>query len=457
MGSLFGIIQPEGGVPPELQRSMMINALLAGTGPLLQNTALPQNFGSRLSAALQNVYGAMGQQSAALQDAAMKQAQMQNMLAQNAHLQAQTKLAEAQAAQQGQPKPEGINALINYNKYIEGVRQQQQWPQRVADVMSNNKFPGQDAMGLAQNLLGMEPTEGNKMIADLTKEMSKESAKNAQSGVVENPTPGLTGESALQNYTPQVQTIARKLVKGEIPYPSAFALKDPLWKTIIQASSELDPTFNAQQYKVRESLRKSFTSGQDSRVINSINTLVGHLDSLSKSATALNNTGFTPYNTVANYILEKSDDPRITKFNMDVGAVENELSSVFKGTGATDQEIKAWRQRINSSQGPQQLAANIKEAVDLMGSRLLALRNKYETGMGPFNQFSILSPKARQILGNMMGEETVNQLEPPRQQESNQTQGTSAPQGLPQGARVLRNRRTGEIKIVDSQGNPIGG
>lgn len=235
-------------------------------------------------------------------------------------------------------------------------------------------------------------------------------------GLADNVNPALSGEASMQNYTPQVQTLAKKLVAGEIPYPSAFALKDPLWKTVIQASADLDPGFNAQQYQIRQNVRKSFTSGQDAKNVTSINTLVGHLDSLKKSAERLNNSDLQIWNKLANYGITQTGDARVTKFNMDLGAVESELATVFKQTGATDQEIKAWRERINSSQSPEQLRANINEAVTLMGSRLEALHNKYTSAMGPFSQFQILSPKSRKILSGIVGADAVEQLEPAQTQ-----------------------------------------
>lgn len=245
-------------------------------------------------------------------------------------------------------------------------------------------------------------------------------SKNMAVGVVPNPTPGLTGEDALQNYTSQVQTLARKLVAAEIPYPSSFAVKDPLWKTVIQAASDLDPGFNAAQYDVRKKTRSSFTSGQDSKNITSINTLIGHLDSLNSAAQDLGNTWSPTFNYVGNMLQTGTGNPKVTKFNMALGAVESELATVFKGTGGTDQEIKAWRERVTASQSPQQLQAAITQAVDLMDSRLSALKNKYTSGMGPFNTMDILSPKSRSILDKLIPG-AASQLEP----NSKQNNGSS--------------------------------
>jgi hypothetical protein len=122
---------------------------------------------------------------------------------------------------------------------------------------------------------------------------------------------------------------------------------------------------------------------------------------------------------------------------MDIDAVSSELAAVFKGTGASDQEIKAWRGRINSSQSPEQLDAAINEGYELMFSRLGALRQKYDQGMGAFGQMQILSPKSRGILSKRFGPDYISALEPEPAAGGTHTSGT--PQGAPQpGQRNLK-------------------
>ena len=69
--------------------------------------------------------------------------------------------------------------------------------------------------------------------------------------MIQSPDTNVSGMDALQNYKPDVQTMARKLLKAEIPYPSNFAIKDPFWKAVITAASDAEPGFNAAQYNVR--------------------------------------------------------------------------------------------------------------------------------------------------------------------------------------------------------------
>ena len=235
-------------------------------------------------------------------------------------------------------------------------------------------------------------------------------------GMVDNPDPALTGADALKNYIPQVQTRATKLLKGEVPYPPGYLqARDPLWRAAIDAAQAVDPSWNAQKYQITQAIRKSFTSGKDAQNKTSINTLVDHFAHLAKSAQGLGNYSNQWLNGIGNWIETVRGDPKVTRFNMDLGAVESELAAVFKSTGATDQEIKAWSSRISSSQSPRQLEENIKEGISLMGGRLKALRDKYQSGMGIFaNDLQILSPRSRKILEGIIGKDAVNELEPPK-------------------------------------------
>lgn len=309
----------------------------------------------------------------------------------------------------------------------------------------------------AQNKLAIANIEANARIYGADKDyeaaIAKAGAKTADpiaAYTVANPDPSLTGEAALKNYTPQVQAYAKQLVEGRIPYPNAFALKLPVWQAAIKAANDIDPEYNASNHKVREATRKSFTSGADAKNINSINTLVGHLGSLQESADKLGNTGSPLYNKVGNYLSANTvGNPALRDFNMKVGAVEGELAAVFKGTGATDQEIKAWRDRISASQTPDELKADISAAVELMGSRLTALQNKYQAGMGNIAQgLQILSPKSRGILSKMGVD--VNQLEPGNITAKNDTASgpmNDLPPAAAHAGRKIRDTATGQMLV----------
>lgn len=210
---------------------------------------------------------------------------------------------------------------------------------------------------------------------------------------------GVTGEDALKGQPAQDVAIAKKIANYEIPLPSGFALRSPYWQKIMGLASAYDPSFDAKEYGIKMNLRKDFTSGADAKNIASLNTAVQHLNELKQASDGLNNADWQPYNTVANYIIQQRGDPRVTRFNAAATAVQNELATVFKGTGGTDQEIKQWRDNLSSSQSPKQLHSSIDEALTLMSGRLNALQNKYAEGLGKPADFNMISPKSREILG----------------------------------------------------------
>jgi hypothetical protein len=150
-------------------------------------------------------------------------------------------------------------------------------------------------------------------------------------------------------------------------------------------------------------VKRDFTSGTSSKTINSLNTAIGHLESLAKAAQGLDNGSVQSWNTFRNALTTKlTNDPRVTKFNVTANAVAGELATVFKNTSGTDQEIKSWKDQLSASMTPAQLKVGaVDQAIELIGSRLGALRNKYEQGLGKPLDFQILSPKSRRILQSL--------------------------------------------------------
>lgn len=201
---------------------------------------------------------------------------------------------------------------------------------------------------------------------------------------------------------------------------------------ILEAVQAINPNFDEKQYQGRQKTLSSFASGQDANNRTSMNTAIGHLGALMESADALSNKGNQLWNLAGNKIQEVSGNPAQTKFLTERDALASEMAKVFKGTGAaTNQEIEEWRKNLSPNLSPEQMKANATAMIDLMGSRLDALKDKYENGMGEPMRTPILSPKSMAILRKnglpVPGQEPqAGQPQPP------QAQGQPAP--LTQGA-----------------------
>lgn len=209
---------------------------------------------------------------------------------------------------------------------------------------------------------------------------------------------GERDENALKGLSAGDAATVKGLVDYKIPLPSGFALKTPWGQRILAAAVSYDPSFDSTQYNVRLQLKKGFNSGKEATNIRGLNTAISHLETLDRKARELSNSWSPTWNSVSNAMITAAGDPRVKGFDMAATAVESELAAVFKGMGATDQEIKAWRANLNAAGSPRQLKEAIDTGIELLGGRLQALQSQYEVGMGKPKDFHFLSEKSRAIL-----------------------------------------------------------
>lgn len=217
-----------------------------------------------------------------------------------------------------------------------------------------------------------------------------------------------TGEAALEGVPEGQKNIVKQMAEYKFPLPSSFALRSPYWQRILNLVAAYDPTFDASQYPVRMAVRKDFTSGDSSKKILGLNTAVGHINSLVKASRGLENSNWQTGNKAANILAKYfpvtdalvARQGKVTAVKTDFNAVKGEMASIFKQSGATDQEIKSWQETVDdpTTATPPSWKAFINSSIKLMGSRLDSLQNKYEVGIGKPKNMRFLSSKSRQIL-----------------------------------------------------------
>lgn len=258
------------------------------------------------------------------------------------------------------------------------------------------------------------------------------------------------------------QNIVHGLLNANLPISVLGRMKPEQKTRILSATQEVDPNWSMTEYGSRQRLRQGFTSGPQANNITSANTVVGHLNSLSQAAKELGNSSFTPWNQVANTAEGLIGNPAPVKFNIAANAVTSELSKLFRGTGAaTDQDVREWRKSINPNMSPDQLQTAISEAVNLMGSRLDALKNQWETGIKSPKDFKFLDDKSRKVLGDFgFNPDAID----PVAGGTASPQAASAPQSQPQQGEppqrpVVNSQQEWEALPVgtryrDSQGKP---
>lgn len=207
-----------------------------------------------------------------------------------------------------------------------------------------------------------------------------------------------TGVINTKTVPTQLLTTAKGVANYSIALPSSFALSRPYWQAVLAVAQQINPQFSQMEYQARYALRKDFTSGMAARNIRSINTAIAHLDTFLNQAKALGNRDFRLWNSAANRGQSQFGNPRLNNFNVAATAIQNELATVFKGSGATDQEIMAWRKSFMDANSPEQMMGVARTAWELMQGRANALKDQYQSVMGQQPKFSILSPTSKSIL-----------------------------------------------------------
>ncbi len=240
------------------------------------------------------------------------------------------------------------------------------------------------------------------------------------SGVQQSYNPNVSGgEDFLKTLSPQDASLVKGVANYKLNIARISSLRSSAREKLMKMVMQYDPTFDMTQYGTRESLRKDFTSGKSSQSIRSLNTAVGHLQSLSESFKNLDNSSIPIWNAIRNFGISETGGGEITSVKNNINAVAGEMATVFKNSSGTDQEIKAWKDEMSASQSPEQVKAGIEKMIELMGSRLSAFKSQWKSGMGRPIDFKILSDKSKKILSSMGV--NVNSIDP-----SNQAKGTSS-------------------------------
>jgi hypothetical protein len=78
--------------------------------------------------------------------------------------------------------------------------------------------------------------------------------------------------------------------------------------------------------------------------------------------------------------------------------VKDELSTLFKGTAGTDEQIRSWAQSFDENDPMAAQLAAVDNAVELAYSRLKALESQYETGIGKPRDFRIVNAESEKNL-----------------------------------------------------------
>lgn len=214
------------------------------------------------------------------------------------------------------------------------------------------------------------------------------------------------GEVSWDKATPDEQAFAKGLYNGDIDASTMGYRERSKYMMLANqyATRNNLPPYQSFSGHVKGKTASAFTSGKPALNTLALNTALSHLDSAYEAYKNIENTNQAWLNQPMNKLKKATGDPNVTNLMATLNAVRGESANVFKGSGATDQEIASWRESINENMTPAQYLGIIGQMDELYRSRLDALKYMRSQGMGNRpGSGSLLSPHGSAISKKLGG------------------------------------------------------
>jgi len=146
-----------------------------------------------------------------------------------------------------------------------------------------------------------------------------------------------------------------------------------------------DPNWNQQVFAARQrQLNDETSNGTAGKMIMATNQLLPHLNTLSRRAEALDNSNYPGVNTIKNWILTKTGDPRIKEFTSTREVAALDTARLLRGSGQmSEKDIEEWRKQISEADSPRTLQGVIQNlSEDLIGARINSIQQTHRSVMG---------------------------------------------------------------------------
>lgn len=212
-----------------------------------------------------------------------------------------------------------------------------------------------------------------------------------------------TGQAYLDTIQdPGLRSLVVQIANGQQQIPKIFrpSKGGEIGPTeIASAVAQYDPSFDQADPESRIKSRNDFTSGAAAKQVQSLNTLIGHLSNLSDAADQLHNRSLPAWNAIANAVESGTGNNPVSNFNQARDPAASEFAALLKGGVPGEQEVMAQRNNLSANMSPDQLHGAIGTIAAQVKSRLDALQERANNGLGPYaSKVQILSPEGRAAL-----------------------------------------------------------
>lgn len=201
------------------------------------------------------------------------------------------------------------------------------------------------------------------------------------------PLPSTATETQKDAWLSQLEPSQAEIVKGYADYtldPSkSTSMRSNERAKYIGLAKMYDPNFNMQKYPANAAYVKDVYSGKVANNIQSLNTLVGHLDSLNTSLDSLKADKQPLKNAIILTARNLTGDPSITDYKMAKQVVQSELEQALTGVGVTQEGRKSYEKILNGNAfGYDQGKQFVKTVGHILDTRLKTHEQGYKQKLG---------------------------------------------------------------------------
>jgi hypothetical protein len=221
--------------------------------------------------------------------------------------------------------------------------------------------------------------------------------------------PNETGSSVLAKLPGNIASQVKALAEGRLPMPSSFALAKPYWQTMLQLTSQYDPSFDAANAPARKAAILAFTGmGKGAQVVGSVNRVANHLELLWNESNKLvgPDTGFGPLNSAIATAGQSFQPQDAKKYDGEVQFVAGELEKIARNSPGTVSGVDKIISNLGRRNSTSTRNAAIQAAVGIISGAVDPLKDQYNsafTNESARPNIPWVTPHAQQIYNKIGG------------------------------------------------------
>lgn len=293
-------------------------------------------------------------------------------------------MPNAQAGADAGGQPQSVSPLaVNASDLAPPGQAQQQPPQQMASAQQPR-----DAAFMPPDQSQATPDTSNGI--SLNAPAPPEQSMPDKTTSVDIATNGLNTPymDMLEKKNPTAAGMIKQIASGELQI-SPWMLRDrsdgskSSWYAMIAAAHKYDPSFDMTDYNSRNSMARSYASGQDHKSIVAIDTAAGHLGLLSEAGKALDTGNYPMLNKIAQAYGVQSGEAPVTTFNAIAHRVAPEIVVAYRPTGGSVEEVMQSTKDFEASLSSSQRQGVLQSTAELLNGKIQGMKNAWDTTMGP--------------------------------------------------------------------------